>query len=629
MSSLIYQIISRNRIASSYGPGIGFFMLVRLFVQMYRPDIVDTEHRITDISISMIQKEYDFIIIGGGSAGAVLANRLSEISNVSVLLLEAGGEEVILSDLPLAYAALQLSSMDWQYKTEPSDTFCLGMNNKRCNWPRGKVIGGTSVLNAMLYVRGNAMDYDLWEAQGNTGWSYKEVLPYFKKSEKLNISHLMNSEFHGHDGYLNVEEFNYYSLITDSFLEAGRELGYEVTDVNGENQTGFTKSHGTLKDGFRCSTAKGYLRPVKKRKNLHISLNSQVEKILFHDTEYGKLATDVVLKKFGQIKTVRARNEIIVSAGAISSPQLLMLSGIGPKEHLEEKKIKVEVNLPGVGENLQDHVAMGGSTYLFESPPSSRPKGLGFVLPRMFTVNSLNQFRNHSGPVYGLPFAEGMAFVHTGIDEEDPRPDIQLLFASAGDNTDGGTFGRRTTGLTDDFYSTVFEPILYHDTYTVIVLLLRPKSRGRLLLKDKDPITHPLIYPNYMNDSLDTITLVEGAKLAYKLSKTEAMKVHQVRLHSIAPPGCQIHEFLSDEFWECQARWYTMTIYHPVGTCKMGPETDPMSVVDDRLRVRGVGQLRVIDASIMPDIVSGNTNAPTIMIAEKGADMIKADWGYI
>lgn len=291
----VMGLMSTARIALSYGTGFSFILLTRLVIQLLRPDIMDKDMRPTDCSIHRLYNHYDFIIVGGGSAGAVLASRLSEISNWTVLLLEAGGDETVLSDVPLFMPALQLSPLDWQFKTEPSGTSCLGMNGGRCNWPRGKVLGGSSVLNAMLYIRGNAKDYDRWANLGNEGWSYREVLPYFKKSEDMREDEYIDSPYHGTGGPLSIEEFAYKTPISRAFLAAGREMGYEERDLNGEKQTGFMMSLGTLRHGLRCSTAKAFLRPASKRKNLHISMHSHVVKIIIdHNT---KRAEGVVFNK--------------------------------------------------------------------------------------------------------------------------------------------------------------------------------------------------------------------------------------------------------------------------------------------------------------------------------------------
>ncbi|GLH00994.1 glucose dehydrogenase [FAD, quinone]-like [Gryllus bimaculatus] len=262
--------LSVVRIALSYGAGFGFVFMLHSAVMIHRPDIVDGPNRVRDTPISEMRAEYDFVIVGGGSAGCVLANRLSEEGNWSVLLLEAGGDETVLSDLPLLFPSLQLTPLDWQFKTEPSDSYCLAMNGQRCNWPRGRALGGSSTINAMLYVRGNRRDYDQWAELGNPGWSYEEVLPYFKKSEDMTIAEFYDPRFHARGGPLTVEEYGYHSQLTETFMEAVRELGYPIGDFNGARQSVFMRSHGTLRNGLRCSTAKAFLRPAARRPNLQV-----------------------------------------------------------------------------------------------------------------------------------------------------------------------------------------------------------------------------------------------------------------------------------------------------------------------------------------------------------------------
>ncbi|XP_072381734.1 glucose dehydrogenase [FAD, quinone] [Diabrotica undecimpunctata] len=563
-----------------------------------------------------LYRDYDFIVVGGGSAGAVVASRLSEMSKWKVLLLEAGYDENEISDVPSLAAYLQLSKMDWTYKTEYTGRACLGMKNGQCNWPRGKVLGGSSVLNYMLYVRGNKNDYDYWEQLGNPGWNYENVLKYFKRSEDNRNPYLSKTPYHSKGGLLTVQESPWRTPLVVAFLEAGLEMGYPVRDINGADQAGFMIAQGTIRRGSRCSTAKAFLRPVKLRKNIHIALNAHVTRVLINPTTMRAFGVEFV--RNGRKQVVTAKREIILSAGAINTPQILMLSGIGPKDELTKHGIPVLRDLP-VGENLQDHVAMGGLTFRINKPVS-------IVQDRLQAFPMTMQYVMHEqGPMTTLGGVEGLAFVNTYMGNRS-WPDIQFHMAPASINSDAGAKVRKVLGLTDELYNTVYKPIANKDVYTLMPLLLRPRSRGWVRLRNKNPFSPPLINANYFDHPLDILTLVEGAKIAINISETQAFKKFGSRLHNIPFPNCRQFEFTSDKYWECHIRTISMTIYHPVGTCKMGPTWDREAVVDPRLRVYGVGGLRVIDASIMPTIPSGNTNAPTIMVGEKGADLIKEDW---
>ncbi|XP_076299315.1 glucose dehydrogenase [FAD, quinone]-like [Lasioglossum baleicum] len=614
------------RIAATYVPELSLLILLQMLIGVYRRDIVDRPHRVKPVSLFNLRNEYDFVVIGAGSAGSVIANRLSENGNWSVLLLEAGMDEPNLSDVPILVPILQLSPLDWQFKTEPSDNYCQAMNEHRCNWPRGKVLGGSSVLNAMLYVRGNKKDYDQWEELGNPGWNYESVLPYFKKSEDMKIEQYKNSPYHQTGGYLTVEYFKYRTPVIDYLMQAGKDIGYNVVDVNGATQTGFTYSHGTLRDGLRCSTAKAFLRSASKRENLHVSVRSRAEKILI-DSE-SKMAYGVQFRIGPIRRKVKAKREVILSAGAIQSPQLLMLSGVGPKDHLNDIGVDTVHDAPGVGENLQDHVAIGGMAYLITPPANYTKKQFIFDLPESLNIDSVEEFAiNRTGVMYALPICEAMAFINSKYaNETDDYPDVQIFLASVADESEGGLFEKRGTNVADEFYAVMYENILYRSSYSGVPLLLRPRSRGYIKLRSKNLNEHPIIVPNYFQDPHDLDVLAEGADFMYKLSQTPTLKSLNATANPNLIPECIPFEFPSIDYWKCFARFYTMTIYHPCGTCKMGPASDKMAVVDSRLRVHGIKRLRVIDASIMPNIVSGNTNAPTIMIAEKAADMIKEDW---
>lgn len=571
--------------------------------------------------------EYDFIVVGAGSAGAVIANRLSEMRNWTVLLLEAGGDETEISDVPSFVGYLQLSDMDWQYKTAPPSSdnpYCLAMVHDRCNWPRGKVLGGSSVLNAMVYVRGNHRDYDQWAEAGNPGWRYKDVLPYFLKSEDNRNPYLSRTEYHSSGGYLTVSEAPWRTPLAAAFIAAGQELGYENRDINGQHQNGFMLTQTTTRRGSRCSTAKAFLRPIRLRSNIHVSMHSQVTKIIFDSPSMGgePRATGVVYLRDGKRRMVTARKEVILSSGAIGSPHLLMVSGVGAADHLAEVGIKAVKNVRGVGQNLQDHVGLGGLTFIINEP-------ITFKKSRFTTASvALDYIMNERGPLTSSGI-EGLAFVNTKYADPSGRfPDIQFHFAPSSVNSDSDQI-RKITGLRDAVYNTVYKPLINSETWTLLPLLLRPKSSGWLRLKSKNPLVYPIIEPNYFAHPDDVRVLIEGIRIAFNVSNTAEFRKYSSRPLLTPMPGCRKYELFSDEYWECALRHFTFTIYHPAGTCKMGPATDPAAVVDHRLRVHGVKGLRVVDASIMPNIISGNPNAPVIMIGEKGADMIKEDWGVV
>ncbi|XP_066258130.1 glucose dehydrogenase [FAD, quinone] [Euwallacea similis] len=567
------------------------------------------------------ESKYDFIVIGSGSAGSIMANRLSEISQWKVLLLEAGGHETDISDVPILSLYLHKSKLDWGYKTEPQPTACQAMVENRCSWTRGKVLGGSSVLNTMLYIRGNRRDYDRWANFGNEGWSYKEVLPYFKKSEDQRNPYLAkDTKYHSTGGYQTVQDSPYNTPLGIAFLEAGQEMGYDVRDVNGEKQTGFALWQLTMRRGARCSTAKAFLRPIRLRKNFHLSLWSHVTKILIDPKS--RRAYGVEFIKNGQKHTVLAKKEVILSAGAINTPHLLMLSGVGPAEHLKEKGISIIHDSPGVGKNLQDHIAVP-ITFLIDHP-------ISLVLSRLVNLNTALRYAvKEDGPLTSSIGLEAVGFIPTKYaNQSDDWPDMEFMILSTNIAADGGGQVKKAHGVSDEFYNEVYSDINFKDSFGIFPMMLRPKSRGEILLRSNKPLDYPLLYHNYLTHPHDVNTLREGLKAAIAYGHTEALKRFGSRFYEkqTKVPKCKHLPPYTDEYWDCFIRQYTLSIYHYSCTAKMGPQEDPYAVVDPNLRAYGVSGLRVVDASVMPTVPNGNINAPTMMVAEKGADLVKSYW---
>ncbi len=525
---------------------------------------------------------FDYVIVGGGSAGCVLARRLSDDPKISVCLLEAGGEDrTPIVTIPVgAAAAVPTRYFNWAFETVPQ----AGLQGRRGYQPRGRGLGGSSAINAMIYTRGHRKDYDDWAAMGNEGWSFADVLPYFRRAEDQERG---EDAYHGTGGPLHVSDLRSPSPFSRLFVAAARQVGFPLTqDFNGPRQEGVGLYQVTQKDGERCSAARAYLHPVRQRKNLTILTGALATKILFQ----GKRAVGVLCRHKGGEREIRAAREVILSAGALQSPQLLMLSGIGPAETLKRHGIAVRHHLPGVGQNLQDHVDYvdifrWDSTELL----GVTLKGIG-ITPKILA----DYFRRRRG-IMTTNFAEAGGFLRTRPDLD--RPDIQLHFV---------------IGMVDDHNRVIH----WGHGYSCHVCILRPKSRGQVTLADADPMSPPRIDPNYFGDpdGEDMKRLMAGVKLMRRILDAPALKA--LRSRQLYANGREEGEALA-----ALIRRRADTIYHPAGTCRMG--RDPMAVVDPQLRVHGLAGLRVVDASIMPTLIGGNTNAPVIMIAEKASDLIR------
>lgn len=527
-------------------------------------------------------QEFDYIVIGGGSAGCVLAGRLTEDPNLSLCLLEAGGGgNSWMVNTPVGAVVIMPTKMNnWALETVPQ----AGLNGRKGYQPRGKCLGGSSATNAMAYIRGNRKDYDDWAAQGNTGWSYHDVLPYFKKSENNERIH---NEFHGQGGPLNVSELRTENPLQQTFLAAAREVGYPLNDdFNGAEQEGLGVYQVTQKNGERCSAAKGYLFPhMDNRPNLHVETNALAQRIIF---ENGR-AVGVEFKQKGIKKTIRAKREVIVSAGAFQSPQLLMVSGIGDRTELEAQGIAVVHHLPGVGKNLHDH-----PDFVF-SYQSTSQDSFGLSVSGSFRMlGQIQKYRKTRTGMISSNFAECGGFLKSKPDLE--IPNLQLHFVVA---------------LVDNHARTMH---MGHGV-SCHVCLLNPRSRGTVKLSGPTMDDTLLIDPNFLGDPADVEDMLDGFKITKKLMDAEAFK------DTISKDLFTSHVQTDDDI-RAILRARVDTVYHPVGSCKMG--VDDMAVVDPTLKVYGVQGLRVVDASIMPTVVNGNTNAPTIMIAEKAVEMIRA-----
>jgi choline dehydrogenase len=531
----------------------------------------------------MSDSTYDYVVVGAGSAGCVLADRLSASGRHSVLLLEAGPKDNYLwIHIPIGYAKTMFHPVyNWGFSTEPDPN----MKGRKLYWPRGRGLGGSSSINGLIYVRGQPEDYDHWSALGNAGWSWKDVLPYFIKSEHNTRG---ASECHGSDGPLWCSDIEERDELIEAIIAAGEQLGVRRTDdFNCIEQEGVGYYQLFTRRGWRCSTAASYLKAARKRPNLRIETDAHVTGITFD----GRRAAGVKFMQHQRERVVRAAREVVLSAGAIQSPQLLQLSGVGPAEFLREMGVPVVHDLPGVGENLQDHLQLR-AMYRVAKPITTNDE-LHSVRGRVRM--GLKWLLQRKGP---LAVGINQAGLFTKVLPESRTPDIQFHFS---------TLSADQAGAAPHAWSGC----------TFSVCQLRPESRGRVRIKSRAPMDAPAMFSNYLAAEVDRRCAVEGLKFARKLAATPALKPYIAGEYRPGP-GCVDDAGLLDF-----AREFGQTIFHPSGTCKMG--TDPMAVVDSDLNVHGLSGLRVVDCSIMPTLVSGNTNSPVVMIAEKAADMILGD----
>ena len=532
-----------------------------------------------------MQEKYDYIIVGAGSAGCLLANRLSANPNNSVLLIEAGRKDNNLwLHVPVGYfRTMNNPKFDWMYKLEKDK----GLNNRRIDWPRGKVLGGSSALNGLLYIRGDRHDYDNWKRLGNKGWGYDKVLPYFKKFECQENG---ENEYHGVDGELKVSNLRLKREIAELFIQASQEIGIPYNpDCNGEQQEGVGYFQQTSFKGFRKSSYRSFLnRKIRGRKNLTIVTNTQISKLIFEDKRV--IGVNCIQSYNQPDKTIYANNEVILSAGSISSPQILQLSGIGDAKQLEKLGIDVVHNNPAVGKNLQDHLQV---RMVFKTNTRTLNDELNTWWKK--ALIGLQYFLFRTGP---LTLSASQVYVFTNTSLDGSRPNIQFHMQPLSADKPG-------------------DGVHPFSAFTMSICNLRPESRGEVTINSADPTQLPKIIPNYLSTESDRKIAIDSIKVARKIAEADSLKKHILDEYV---PG---QSFISDEELLEAAKNNSQSIYHPVGTCKMGE--DENSVVDEQLKVHGISGLRVVDASIMPELVSGNTNAPTMMIAEKAAEMILSD----
>lgn len=561
------------------------------------------------IKAKELQPQYDYIIVGGGTAGAVLAARLSENKDINILLVEAGGnpQSNPLIDIPLMADSIRTPEFDWHYLTVPQKHSCKGHVEQRAIWHSGKGLGGTSNINYMQYLRGSRYDYDGWALTGAAGWAYKDVLPYFIKSEDQQNGEFVRTVFHGFGGRLAVKDVGPTTMNQIMGL-CFKEISLKKRDLNGKNQFGWGPTQATIRRGVRMSTYKAYLKRCMNVPNLHVLTNTLVEKIVFD----GKKADGILLKHKNKETLVKAKKEIVLTAGTVGSTKLLLLSGVGPKAHLQSLQIPVVADLP-VGENLQDQVIADGIEYYTPYP------GVSITLNMADSLLSTWAYSLFGSGMKASPrFREATAYIR--LRHQPPNIKYPLLALHIAANPQAYEHG--DVNVEKETWQEIHGNPLTREGFTIFPVLLHPRSRGTIKLQSTNPEDPPLIDPNYLAEDVDVKILTEGFQFARRLLHTQVMKDWEFRLTNRLLPQCEKYGNYTTAYVECHLRHITLPGGNPLGTCRMGAPNDPKAVVDPILRVRGIKGLRVADASIIPTSLSGDIYATQVMIAEKAADFI-------
>ncbi|KAF8781705.1 glucose dehydrogenase [FAD, quinone]-like [Argiope bruennichi] len=553
-----------------------------------------------------IRSEYDYIVVGSGAGGSTVAGRLSEVPSVSVLVVEAGSTPPVLFNIPGICRSFSGSELDWKYRTVPQKHAARASVDREMFWPSGKTLGGSSVISGGIYERSNYKIYDEWAAQGATGWSAREVFPYLLKLEDNRDPDFVANGYHATGGPVTAERPGYVSELKGPILEAASQFGLHPIDTNAAQQTGLSDYQGNFKDGQKCNTAEVYLVPAENRTNLDILANAHVTKILMN----GPQAVGIQVDYGGSSYTIRAKREVIVSAGTVNTPKLLMLSGIGPKEHLQSLKIPVVADLP-VGNNFQDHSATIHPYLLDPSYQTAEQKLTNLVYIEEYLTN-------RTGPLSSIQFYSSIAFLPTVNDDpSEDLPSQQLIISEFSFSNKG------QLNLDPEVYEKYFTPYEGQPTFICISTAIRPRSRGTVRLNSTNPYDMPLIDPNYLADPKDVEDIADGLKDCHIIATSEPMKRLGAKPFDTKFPGCEQFPQNEYSYFKCLAKSLNFAFPHGVGTSKMGDPNDPTTVVDPQLRVKGVKGLRVVDASVMPIVPNANPYVTVVMIAEKAADMIK------